>query len=98
MENKFWSLVRCYKVLGRVTDCSVAALALVSYVHPTIVGQNVGSCILLNRIDLPLINQRWNAANCGVLLEVEEWVNGESQGAPDKIPDIAAAFYLTLPF
>ena len=86
------------KVLVRTTDRLAAALALVSYIHPTIVGQNVRSCILLNGINLPLVNQRWNARNLTVLLQVEERVNAELQVATDEIPDFASAPYFALPF
>jgi len=80
------------KVLVRATDRLVAALALVSYIHPTIVGQNVRSCVLFNGIDLPPINQRWNARNLTVLLEVEERGNAELQVASDEVPDSALHF------
>src|ERR1700730_1613050 len=76
----------------------MAALTLVSNVCPSIVRENERSCILLNGIDLPLANQRRNAMNLVVLLEVEERVDAESQVALDKIPDFASALHLALLF
>ena len=75
----------------------MAEMPFVSRVHPTIVRENVWSGILLNRINLPLINQWWNAGNLAMRLEVEKRVDAEPQVASDKIPDFAA-FYLVLPF
>jgi hypothetical protein len=64
--------------------------------HPTIVGQNVRSCILLNGIDPPPINYRWNARKLAMLLEVEERVNAELQVASDEVPGFASAPQISL--
>lgn len=53
---------------------------------------------LLDGIDLPLINQRWNAFNLVVPLEVKESVDSESQVTLDKISDSACALYFVLSF
>jgi hypothetical protein len=76
----------------------LAALALVSNVRPSVAKQDVRSCILLNGIDLPLVNEWRDARNLVVLLEVEERVDAKAQVALDKIANFASGLYLAAPF